>query len=96
MDKIGDLIGYKKGRSALMKSVQAAMIVEFFNQLIMETWGQAIGNQAQAKYLRNKVMAVLCQSSVLAHEIRLHERKFISEINKKFGPDTVNKIRYMV
>lgn len=96
MDKIGDLISNKKGRSAMMKSVQAAMIVEFFNQLIKSNWGQAIGDQAQAKYLKNQILTVACRSSAMAHKIHLNERQFINDLNQKFGPQTVIKIQYMV
>ena len=96
MDRIGDVMKQSKGRSSLMKSVRAAMVVEFFNDVIKNIWGDVILDQAKGLSLKYQVLTVACLNSIICHEIKLREQEFIVGINRKFGPQTVIKVKYML
>lgn len=95
MKSLGDLLENKRKQSAIWKGVNASMIVEKANEVIVELFGEDVKNQAQVVYYKDNTITLACLSSTIAQEVRLNERKIKSKINEIFGSDTIHKIRYL-
>ena len=96
MDKIGDILSGKDPKSALMRGVRASLVVEYFNQLLVEKWGQAIADEARGLHVKKKTLTIACMSGAVASEIKLSELSLLESINKKFGKETVTKFKIML
>lgn len=95
MRSLGDLLKNHTGQSPIWKKVGAAMVVEEANAIMTKLFGEESKKYARAMYVKSGDLAIACLSSVIAQEIRLNQGKIIGEINKKFGPKTVEKIKYL-
>ncbi len=77
------------------KHVEASIVVEKTNDVLVELFGVESKRFAQAVYFKDRTISVTCLSSVMAQEIKLNEKQIISAINTKLGGQTVEKIRYL-
>ena len=77
------------------KHVEASMVVEKTNEVLLEFFGVESKRFAQAVYFKERTISITCLSSVMAQEIRLNEKKIITAINNKLGGQTLEKIRYL-
>ncbi|PIT87854.1 MAG: hypothetical protein COU31_00795 [Candidatus Magasanikbacteria bacterium CG10_big_fil_rev_8_21_14_0_10_40_10] len=95
MDNLADLLKQKKNTSALWRSVDAHLIVEKANKILIELFGQIIASQANAVYCKNEVLTIACLNSIWAQEIRLNESKILDRINTELPSAGLKKIRYL-
>ncbi len=95
MKLLGDLLKKQMGGSVVWKAVEASLVVDEANIILKEILGAEIQKFARALYLKNKILAITCLSSVAAQEIRLNERTIIEKLKNKFGKQTVERIRYL-
>ena len=79
----------------LSKQVSATLVCEEFDKIILEIWGDKINHQAQAMYLKDRILTIASLSSVVAQEIKLRERKLLELLAGKFGPGAVEGIRIL-
>ena len=82
-------------RAGVSRQVEAAGVVELFNELAPEILGEKIAGCAKAIYVRNNILTVECASSLVRQEVRYREPAVIKEINKRAGGQAVEKIRYL-
>jgi len=92
---IGNLVDGSLQRTGVSKQVRTLVVLEKFNDLFFDKWGDQVRGKVQAIYIRNKVLTVSCMNSVMAQEIQLHSHLFIKEINKEFG-EVVERIRFLL
>lgn len=78
------------------QQVEASAILERFTQICQEIWGKDITEKMRPLYLKNRTITIASVSSSLAQEIKLREREILGKINKEFGPETAERIRYLV
>lgn len=84
-----------KQKSGLAKQVTAALVCDEFDKIVGEKWGKKVKHKAKAIYFKDNILTIASLSSVMAQEIKLHEREILDEINKKFSSN-VERIRYLV
>ena len=77
------------------KHVEASLVVEKTNDVLLEFFGVESKRFAQAVYFKERTISITCLSSVMAQEIKLNEKKIITAINNKLGGQTVEKVRYL-
>lgn len=82
-------------KNGLARQVTAALICEEFDKIVERKWGKKAENKVKALYFKDNVLTIASLSSVMAQEIKLHERKILEEINEKFL-GAVERIRYLV
>ncbi|MBI5076978.1 DUF721 domain-containing protein [Candidatus Falkowbacteria bacterium] len=92
-EQLGSIMKNLMAGTNIAKQVQKALIVEFANELINEFWGKCGGRQAKAISVKNGLLKIECQNSIIAQEIALKKNKFIERINEKFGAAAVLKIK---
>jgi hypothetical protein len=96
MQKIGKILNFKHGKSSLMKSVRASLIVESFNKCVVAEWGQSMATHVNGISYKNKTLTIACLSAVAANEVKLKQEKLIKEINNEFGEKIVVDIKYVL
>ena len=69
--------------------------MEKANEVIKATFGEKAFKYAQAIYFKNGTVAITCLSSVMAQELKIHERRLILAINQKVGANIIEKIKYL-
>jgi hypothetical protein len=92
-------------KSGLAKQIQATLICEEFEKIILNIWGDKIKNLTKALYFKNNTLTIASLSSTVAQEIKLNENKILEKLNKKFQPNAgppradntiVEKINYLI
>ncbi len=81
-------------RAGVGRQIEAAIVVEKFNQILSEIFGENILKRAKAASFKNKVLTVNCLSSVLAQEIYLKRQKIITELNRRLGREVVENLKF--
>ena len=84
-----------KNQSGLAKSIQASLVCEEFDKILEEKWGNVAKGKAKAMYFKDKILTIASLSSVMAQEIKLHEREILDQLNSKFN-GMVERFRYLV
>ncbi|HCC23815.1 TPA: hypothetical protein DF272_06605 [Candidatus Falkowbacteria bacterium] len=96
MQSFADILSKHVKKTGLIKSIEAAMVVEFVNDWFVSEWGEEMKAEARAMSLRSNLLTIACLSSVAVNEIKLREDKLISAVNEKFGEFAVRQIKYML
>lgn len=94
--RIKGLLKRSLKKLGIEKQVEAARVLEIFNQLAEEEFGSQIRNQVKPLYLKNKVLTVSVKNSVLASEFQLRQKQIIEKINQRFQKTVVSKLRFLL
>lgn len=89
-----DILSRHIEQSGISQQIEAAQAVEKFNEIIAEMFGKSILKRAKAMHLRNKILTVMCLSSVLTQEIYLKQKRIIKELNKRLGREAVSALKF--
>jgi len=92
---LSNLLGKHVRKRGLNSQVQAAMILEFFKQVIDPLFDAKSRESIRPLYLKNGTLMVAVLSPALAQELKLHEPDILKQINKKVGFDTVKGLRFL-
>ncbi len=95
MKLIGSILERHANAGGMFQGVSAAMALEIAEQVLLKAWGEKIKEYAKPLYVKHRIMAIACISSVIAQEIRFREAEIIKEINEKLGQEAVVKLRYL-
>ncbi|HSR88976.1 MAG TPA: DciA family protein [Candidatus Udaeobacter sp.] len=95
MKSLGEILKKQMKQTTGWKQLEASVIVEKANETLQEIFGLESKKFAQAIYFKDRTISITCLSSVMAQEIRLNEKNFLSVLNTKLGAQTVEKIRYL-
>jgi len=94
MDNIRFLIQSKfNAKKPLARQVQLALIVEKANEVIKHFWGEKMQDKVKAVSLKNGIMKFYGIDSVVCQELRFKQNSIISQINEKFGENTVKRLK---
>ncbi len=93
---LGDALQNKFNRQRPLNSqIEAALIVEYTEAILLEVLGPIQGKLAKPLFLKNKTLTITCSNSAVAQEIRLHQGDIVSRVNQKLGGKHVDRIRYL-
>ncbi|MSU75287.1 MAG: DUF721 domain-containing protein [Candidatus Magasanikbacteria bacterium] len=96
MQTIGNILRRHNVGTALAKGVSAAETVEKANDILKQWFGSSIQQYAEAAYVKQKILTIVCRGSSTSQEIRLRERQLMKELEQSFGKRVVEKIQYRV
>ena len=82
-------------RAGIAKELKNKQIIDFFNLAKKIFLKAELADRIKPMYLRNKILYIASLSSVAAERLEPRQAEIISEINKKFGPGTVKKIKFI-
>lgn len=93
---IGDAIRKDlNDKGPLKKQVEAAEVVGYAEEVLLDLFGEELGKEAKPLYLKNRTLTITCSSSAIAQEIRLNQADIVEKINDKLGKKEVDRIRYL-
>ncbi|OGY85103.1 MAG: hypothetical protein A3F54_02445 [Candidatus Kerfeldbacteria bacterium RIFCSPHIGHO2_12_FULL_48_17] len=78
---LGDLLGHSLRRHGLEQQVGATQVVERAQRIFVQEFGEEIMRYVDVKFVRGGALAVRVESSVVAQEVRLREKKVLGSLN---------------
>ena len=90
---ISSILSSKFSKGSLGRQVKASLMVEFANEKLKEFWGKAGAGQAKAISIKNFILTISCQNSIIAQEVNFKKTKLVDLINEKFGSTCVKKVK---
>lgn len=96
LQSLSKILEQKSQANPMLRGVNAAMVVEIANKVLVEILGRGITEAAQAVFLRQDSLAIACLSSTAAQEIKLHEAELVDRIHKETVRVVVKKVRYLL
>jgi len=95
MQTLAEIFKKQKNASPLWRGINASLIVEEANKILVDLLGAEAIKYANAVYFKNNILTFACLNSTFAQEIKLNKNQIIKFINKKFGSNTVVDIKYL-
>ena len=92
---IGNLLGKSIKKSGASRQIEAAIVVEEATNILSKIIGKEAASRVRIMHLKDKALTIACLSSVLSQEIKLHQQELVNKLNKKFGREIVEKIRFL-
>lgn len=93
MQSLKNLIPQRLNLYGIKETVNASMIVEKFNELLVAEFGEKIvKNQATAVYVKQKSIYVVVLSSVLSQELKFKEKQLIEILNDYYTQEVLEKV----
>jgi len=94
---LGSLLPRALQRHGVAKDVGAARIIEAAEVVLAARWGNVAKEQIKVRYYRDNALYLSCVSSVMAQELKLHEKQVIDAIRSKLNEETkVERIKFVV
>jgi len=81
MQNLAEIFKKHKNTSPLWRGVNASLIVEEANKILIELFGKEALKYANAVYCKNNILTFACLSSTFAQEIKLNKNLIILKIN---------------
>ncbi|MDD5291079.1 MAG: DciA family protein [Patescibacteria group bacterium] len=82
-------------RAGIANELKNKQIIDFFNLAKKVFLRAELADRVKPMYLRNKILYIASLSSVAAERLGPRQAEIVAEINKKFGPGTVKKIKFI-
>ncbi len=93
---LGDALHHKiSGATPLKKQVQAAMVVDYATEALVEIFGAEQAAHAKPLFLKNRTLTISCATGAIAQEVRLRQQEIVEKVNQKLGKNEVDRIRYL-
>ena len=93
MESLGSLINKRIQVMKVGSKIQASLVLEKFNALLLKEFGSGVKTRARAVYLKDDCLCVAVTSSVMAQELKFREKRLVQEVNKELAANIVTKIR---
>lgn len=91
---IKDLLKKSLREAGIKNQVDTALVLDKASAVLEEIVGKNVAKKVQPMFVRNKSMNLACLSSVVAQEVKLHERQIIKKINSHFDRDLVERLSF--
>jgi len=82
-------------RMGASQQVDAVNILKEAHKIIYGRLGEDIFAQVKPLYVKNKMLIIQCESSLVAQELKYREQEIVFLINKRTGKQSVDKLRYL-
>lgn len=79
--------------SPVLRSANASLTVEEVNKILIEIFGAESVDFLQARYIKNDILHIWCQSPVVASEIKLNENDILAKIREKSTSTKIIRIK---
>jgi len=91
---ISELLKRSLSSANIIEKVEDALILERFNVLVVELYGEDTSQQVKARSFKNGVLTVSSVSSSASQEIFTNHVSLIKALNKKIGKVVVERISF--
>ncbi len=87
-----DLLPKHIRTKGLAGKVEATLILEEFDKIILKVWDKEMAEYMKAVYFRNNILAVAVLHPTVAQEIKFKKQLLIAEMSRKFGVGKIKDI----
>ena len=94
--QIGNITAEFIKRYGISKQIKTSLTLEKFTQIANKILSKDIISEIKPVYLKNKVLAVACLSSIAAQELQYHEKDILDRLNMEMDDKIVEKIKYLI
>ncbi len=94
--QIGGIVSEFIKRYGISNQVKTSLILEKFTQIANKILSENISSEIKPVYLKNKILAVACLSSIAAQELQYQEKELLQRLNTEIGYKAVEKIKYLI
>jgi len=92
---LSSIIGQHVQKKGLAYQVEAAMTLQYFDEIAEKLWEGRMKDRAKALYLKDHTLTIAVLSPLLAQELKTKESEIQEYINKKVGTEAVMKLRFI-
>jgi len=96
MQHISNLLKKQIKESGLSQNVQTALVVEEFEKILQEIFGQFILKKVKPLFIKNKIITLACLSSVVSQDVNLRKDEIIRKVNNKFKTEVITNIKFRI
>ncbi|HRY36296.1 MAG TPA: DciA family protein [Candidatus Magasanikbacteria bacterium] len=96
MKSLFSILKEKIQDTPVLRSANASLTVEEANKILGEIFGQEAMSFLQARYIKNDILHIWCQSPTVASEIRLNENEILAKIREKNTSAKIIRIKTIV
>jgi len=96
MEELKFLLGKTLKATGAEKQIQAAIIVEEYQKVLKDIFGDHISELARPLYVRNSILTVACMSSSVSQELKLHERQVFKKLSALGLGGIIKGFRYQM
>lgn len=76
-------------RNRIKPQIEATNVLEETTKLIRQVWGDEVVKLVEPKYVKDRVLYVVCNSSTAANALSLAKKKIVEEVNKACGEELI-------
>ena len=95
MKSISSLINARNDSSSFVKGVNAALIIEKANEVLVELLGNKITKFISILYYKNGILAIQCQGSTISQELKLREGEILDNLNNYFITKNIKRLKFV-
>lgn len=92
---LGSLLRKNVQSKGLSYQVEAAMSLQYFDDVVSEIWQDKMKDRVKPLYLKDQILTIAVLSPVLAQELKLKQDQVVTKINQKAGAEIVHSLRFM-
>ncbi len=92
MDSLSKIFSTRMVKGSLAGQIQSGLVVEFVGVVIQNLWGKKGRELARAVSLKKQILKLEAKNSIIAQELNFKKNDIISQINTKFGQNTVKRV----
>lgn len=93
MKSLFSILKDKMAETPVLRSAGASLTVEDANKILLDIFGEQSADFLQARYVKNNILYIWCQSPVVASEIKLNENSILAKIREKNTSIKITGIR---
>ncbi len=87
-----NLLAQSLTRNRIKPQVEATNILVEFRKLIKQVWGAEVAKLVEAKYVKERILYIHCNSSTAANALSLAKKKIVEEVNKACHEELIKDI----
>jgi hypothetical protein len=95
MKLIGSILQRQGKGNSLFQGVTTARALMIAEEVLVAFWGDQVKEYAKPMYIKHRVLAIACLSSVMAQEIKFKELEIITAINNGLQQEAVTQLRFL-
>ncbi|OGY90723.1 MAG: hypothetical protein A3B30_00590 [Candidatus Komeilibacteria bacterium RIFCSPLOWO2_01_FULL_52_15] len=92
---LSGLLKHRARKRGIATKVEAAMILEYFNQVVRAQFGDEAVPSMRPLSVKNGILTVAVLSPVLEQELMLREQQLLQQVNEKAGEHAVSKLSFL-
>jgi hypothetical protein len=91
-----NLLGDAVKRAGISRGILASQVVEEFNKVCQELYGNETRKMIEHVSYRNKTLRIKCREAVVAQNLRFNKARLINEINNVLKGQAVKDIQITI